>query len=154
MAKSLYPDPPIHSEDPADWFMFCDILQDAGASRFVWQKSLRIATSLQKNPNLLLVSCSKDYNLYGRAIHWGFPANKPSVIRLCNHVWMRPEWRKMRFSANTPNQFCYCTPTKHSGDLNWLFQSRVHISRCRAQFFHVHSLRRCPSLISHYRNRF
>lgn len=55
----IYPIAPRHSEDPADWFMFSDLLQDAKASPCFWKNVLHIAQSLQQEWRVVFSCCRR-----------------------------------------------------------------------------------------------
>lgn len=142
--------PPIHSEEPADWFMFCDMLQDAGCSRYVWQNALRIAKSLESCPGLVLAYCHRLSS--GRyaflPLHYG--KEFYNVPLRC--VWLRNEWIPL---LSWDSKACSVgTIQSPSRLMAPILSKEVHQARCRQQFFYAHSLRRLPSPSTHFANRF
>lgn len=55
MARRKYPQQP-NSFDPVDWWMHCDLLQDAGAPARLWRRSRRIGDALANDPRLYFLA--------------------------------------------------------------------------------------------------
>lgn len=74
--------PQPDSLDPADWWMYCDLLQDAGARPALWRRAKRVGDSLKREPRLLLL---------GGTIPAMFSRDRkrPSVLCLPNESDMR-----------------------------------------------------------------
>lgn len=52
--KLVLPEQP-DSFEPADWWMYCDMLQDAGARPALWRRAKRVGDSLERCRELLLL---------------------------------------------------------------------------------------------------
>lgn len=148
--------PPYSSEEPADWFMYCDMLQDAGCSRYVWQRALRIAQSLQEDPRLVLLNCAK--SVTRRVSYWHCQEQGRSLLR--RYVWCRQDWLedidpirgcKSLCENQLPFTCSFYQPTK---EVAGFLAKYIHIPRARLQFFYTHSLRRLPDPQIHFANRF
>lgn len=138
MATRKYPAPPIHSEDPTDWFMYSDILQDAGASRPLWKSALRTAQSLQRSSGLYLL-----WFQYGNPVGWEFPYSRQRCSTV-SYAWF-PEWwlddqcdisGRYRFRDNS----WFGTIARPGSDimasvLKWATSP----IRCQRSFFTIHS---------------
>lgn len=114
--------------------MYCDLLQDAGACETAWRRALRIAQSLQTNPNLYLLG------VYGGRAHPVF--NRPSQFASIFYSWLRPEWAfsEQSQSAYAPWQgtfFAYGSP-----EMSDVVMNIVSTKKCVRQFFLVHSMRK------------
>lgn len=131
---SRFFDPPYHSVMPADWFMYCDLLQDAGASKSTWQRALRIARSLECDPALVLAG------IHGGRSSLGFhpPNNLTAYIY---HCWLRPEWVRARGLAPQYMMHYAGIPDLSSANVGDAL-SLVDRERCVRQFFQVHSMRK------------
>lgn len=60
MARKKYPSPP-DTIDPTDWWMYCDLLQEAGAPTARWRWAKRVGDSLHAEPRLLLYAVHGQY---------------------------------------------------------------------------------------------
>lgn len=60
MANRKYPARP-DSLDPADWWMYCDLLQEANAPPARWRWAKRVGDSLHTEPRLLLYTVNGYY---------------------------------------------------------------------------------------------
>lgn len=146
-----YPAPPCHSLDPADWFMHCDLLQDAGACATAWRRSLRVAQSLRADPHLYLLG------VYGGRAHPTF--DRPSNFSSIFYSWVRPEWvrawagARVKYAAgNTraarPDPLLIYEPWRGtfaahgSAEMEDVVRNIVSAKKCARQFFLVHAARR------------
>jgi hypothetical protein len=89
--------PPLESLDPTDWRMYCDLLQDAGASERRWTFALRVADSLESNSDLVLVlrcgpsALERHWLRVGRG--WFIPTQLTSISHYrSGFAWWRKEW--------------------------------------------------------------
>lgn len=138
------PNPPDHSLDPADWFMYCDLLQDAGAGKTTWRRAQKIAESLRQSTDLLLVVCS------GSMARW-----KPFAVRLprTNDVgsilaWLKPSWdtaRQLIAAYGSPERCLITTPFAET-DSGLYIRFRTNGGEGKKAFFNAHSLQKDPSV--------
>lgn len=98
---------PLHSLEPLDWLMYCDLLLDAGGSPRRAAAARRVGASLEKGKALVFVlHCPADqlaghWLQVGRA--WFIPVNGTRVSYCKDFQWWRPEWIRAGF-ARYPNE--------------------------------------------------
>jgi hypothetical protein len=87
---------PLHSLDPADWWMYSDLLQESGAEPFLYERARRIGDSLSKDVKLTLVlTCSVqglERHWLRVAKTWFIPVNGTHLPSYKQARWFRPEW--------------------------------------------------------------
>jgi hypothetical protein len=95
---------PLHSVDPADWWMYSDLLQEAGAIPFLAERARRIGDSLARAPNLVLVLYCPERGLENHwlrvARSWFIPVSGtilPQSSAKDLPRWFRPEWVRAGF---------------------------------------------------------
>lgn len=147
--KRELPRAPYHSEEPADWFMYVDLLQDAGASHSTWQKALRIARSLETSPRLFLLA------RYGTRSnpYWDRPIDTLSLF----FTWFRPEWLQKTGPGQTvcANSLdWYGTPQNPASQAMQDVVTSYSRKRATHLFFHIHSLRCRPWADTQWVNSF
>lgn len=141
MTRRRYPAPPCHSLDPADWFMYCDLLQDAGACATAWRRALRVAQSLRDDPRLYLLG------VYGARARPAF--DRPREFLSIFYSWVRPEWVRSWLPRHSPRDplLAYAAwlgtpPCPGSTEMEDVLRNVVSAGRCLRQFFLVHAARR------------
>lgn len=98
---------PTHSLDPADWFMYCDLLQDANAPEETWGRARRIAESLSRDPKLVLINYCPEEPLRNHWLRVGqtwFIGAAGTLIETNRLVWWRVEWARQGFERYPSRQ--------------------------------------------------
>jgi len=155
---------PLHSFDPIDWFMYCDLLQDAGASSRRWTFARRVAESLQREPTLVLVLACPASSLQGHWLrvgrNWFVPTEATMIDKYSGgYAWWHRDWARrglLRYPYLTENygvrddnrllDFAQGTPEKHQHSQFETFRRLWSDKNLRSQFFRGHSLQRVPSV--------
>lgn len=82
------------SLDPADWWMYCDRLQDAGAPAARWRWAKRVGDSLHAEPRLLLYTVNGYYypRIVSHARYACISESSPPTVRTGTPypVWVKP----------------------------------------------------------------
>lgn len=101
---------PVHSLDPTDWRMYCDLLQDADAPESEWDRARRIAESLAQDARMVLVSYCPPSPLDGHWLRVGttwFIGAEKTHIEKNRLVWWRAEWVREGFARYPYNSEIY-----------------------------------------------
>jgi hypothetical protein len=102
MNANLRIEAPLHSLEPIDWLMYCDLLQDGGGSPRRAREARRIGESLQRGKALVLVLHCPEQQLKGHWLQvgrtWFIPVSG-TLVSYCNDMqWWRPEWIRSGFA--------------------------------------------------------
>lgn len=156
MATRKYPEPPLESPDPVDWLMHSDMLQDMGASRSLWQRSLRVAASLEKSPDLIVMATWM--------LQAYLPNRVPPLLSAClqrvAHAWMGPTWpavdRELAHlvrrvaGARHEIEMWVGTPWKSASPQMRKLLERAPRRKVLLSFFHVHAHTSDPNYRVHF----
>lgn len=148
--------PPVHSLDPVDWRMYCDLLQDADRPAGEWGWARRVADSLDCGPGLTLVLLCPSAFLEQHWLRvgktWFIPVEGTYLDRKEHFLWWRPEWVREGFDrypvdrkSYPPREpekmiaFASGTPWSHPHpEFDRLVQRQM--IRLRRRFFATHGL--------------
>ncbi len=154
--------PPWESLDPTDWFMYCDLLQDAGASSRRWTAARRVAESLQVQPDLVLVLRCGASALEGHWLRvgrtWFIPTDLTSIVHYrSGFTWWRHDWARRglarypysREAYGTRDEkkllaFASGTPWQHPHRSFADFTRIWGLNILKREFYRGHGLRRVP----------
>jgi hypothetical protein len=92
---------PLDSLDPADWWMYSDLLQESEAVPFLAERARRIGDSLAKGVNLVLVLYCQERGLENHWLRvartWFIPVKGTYLTSYKQARWFRPEWVRAGF---------------------------------------------------------
>jgi hypothetical protein len=103
-------EPPVHSIDPRDWQTFSRQLREGNVPEERWRWAARIAESLSRDVNLVLINhCPPEplANHWLRVGHTWFIGAENTMIETNRLVWWRPEWVRdgfERYPSDDPDR--------------------------------------------------
>jgi len=155
--------PPLDSLDPTDWRMYCDLLQDAGASPRRWAAARQVADSLAAGKDLVLVLRCGATALQGHWLRVGLTWFVPTQLTSIEHyrtgfAWWRRDWAargmdRYPYSASVYGardeakllDFASGTPWEHKHPGFAKFTRQWTLETLKRAYFHGHGLRRMPT---------
>ncbi len=149
---------PNRSLDPAEWSMYCDLLQDAGEPEEKWTRARHIAESLAVDPKLVLINYCPARPLEGHWLRVGrtwFIGADGTFIENNRLVWWRAAWVRAgfeRYPSRDPDRDVSRLIGLNHG-VPWdlphprfeLVKTARRYSRLRQAFFDAHALTEIPT---------
>jgi hypothetical protein len=151
---------PTHSLDPADWWIYSDLLQDHGAPAEEAARARRVGNSLKHGKSLVLAFLCPEENLAGHWLRigrtWFIPVAGTYVRYITDFRWFRSAWvrggferypcenpadrrdegKMIRYASGTPFRHRY----KDFKALRKRFEEQVTL-----RFFETHGLSAQPA---------
>jgi hypothetical protein len=148
---------PTHSLDPADWWMYSDLLQDQGAVE-EGLRARRVGNSLKRVQSLVLAFYCPPENLVGHWLRigktWFIPVAGTYVSYIKDFRWWKADWVRAGFrrypnahqsARDVPNMVRYArgTPCKH-GYKDFPALKKKFREQVVLRFFETHGMARQP----------